>query len=124
MHNVSGRSGLILLCISNGRERAGAHQHTARNESAASHAFAIIDVRKLLPLRLTSRGCAKKHGPGGENATSVPTRRGVQTVEISGGKGSPSAHTAPSSKNSFFQTGTRFFNVSISQRVASKAAER
>src|SRR5579859_6948906 len=45
-------------------------------------------------------------------------------VEISGGKGSPSAQTAPSSKYSFFQMGTVFFNVSISQRQASKAAAR
>src|SRR5580704_9104455 len=42
----------------------------------------------------------------------------------SGGKGSPSAHTAPSSKYSFFQIGTVFFSVSINQRHASKAAER
>src|SRR5215475_8655091 len=43
---------------------------------------------------------------------------------ISAGKGSPSAHTAPSTKYSFFQMGTVFFSVSISQREASKAAAR
>ena len=43
---------------------------------------------------------------------------------ISGGKGSPSAHTAPSSKYSFFQIGTLHLSVSISQRQASKAAAR
>src|SRR6266567_2710022 len=43
---------------------------------------------------------------------------------ISAGKGSPSAHTAPSSKCSFFQMGTVFLSVSMSQRHASKAAAR
>src|ERR1700682_2592332 len=38
-----------------------------------------------------------------------------------GGKGSPSAQTAPSSKCSFFQMGTVFLSVSISQRQASNA---
>src|SRR6185312_15867246 len=37
-------------------------------------------------------------------------------LAISSGKGSPSAHTAPFSKYSFFQIGTVFFSVSISQR--------
>src|ERR1022692_294275 len=50
---------------------------------------------------------------------ALPPARG-----ISGGNGSPSAHTAPSSKNSFFQTGTCFFSVSINQRQASNAAAR
>src|ERR1700751_2838165 len=43
---------------------------------------------------------------------------------ISVGKGSPSAQTTPSSKCSFFQMGTVFLSVSMSQRQASKAAER
>src|SRR4029077_20247984 len=43
---------------------------------------------------------------------------------ISSGKGSPSAHTAPSSKCSFFQMGTVFFRVSMIQRQASKAGPR
>src|SRR5579864_1033148 len=43
---------------------------------------------------------------------------------IFSGKGSPSAQTAPSSKCSFFQMGTVFFRVSISQRQVSKAAPR
>src|SRR5581483_3376328 len=41
--------------------------------------------------------------------------------DTSAGNGSPSAHTAPSSKCSFFQMGTVFFKVSISQRQASNA---
>ena len=41
-----------------------------------------------------------------------------------GGNGSPSAHTAPSSKYSFFQIGTVFFRVSMIQRHASNAAPR
>src|SRR6202012_4922236 len=41
-----------------------------------------------------------------------------------GGNGSPSAHPAPSSKVSFFQIGTVFLSVSISQRLASKACAR
>src|ERR1051326_6152947 len=40
------------------------------------------------------------------------------------GKGSPSAQTAPSSKCSFFQIGTVFLTLSISQRQASNAAAR
>ena len=36
-----------------------------------------------------------------------------------GGNGSPSAQVAPSSKNSFFQTGTVFLRVSMIQRQAS-----
>src|SRR6478752_1044213 len=43
---------------------------------------------------------------------------------ISAGKGSPSAHTAPSSKNSFFQMGTIFLRVSITHRQASNAGPR
>src|SRR5579864_4211221 len=43
---------------------------------------------------------------------------------ISAGNGSPSAHTAPSSKYSFFQMGTVRLRVSMSQRQASKAAAR
>src|SRR5690242_11269118 len=39
---------------------------------------------------------------------------------ISSGKGSPAAQTAPSTKYSFFQMGTVFLRVSISQRQASK----
>src|SRR5579884_733601 len=42
----------------------------------------------------------------------------------SSGNGSPSAQTTPSSKCSFFQTGTVFLSVSMSQRQASKAAGR
>src|SRR5574340_793049 len=42
---------------------------------------------------------------------------------ISSGKGSPSAHTAPSSKYSFFHMGTVFFKVSMIQRQASKAGQ-
>ena len=40
------------------------------------------------------------------------------------GNGSPAAHTAPSTKVSFFQMGTVFLSVSISQRQASKACAR
>src|SRR5215469_3000889 len=40
------------------------------------------------------------------------------------GGSSPSAHTAPSAKYSFFQMGTVFFNVSIAYRQASNAAPR
>ena len=40
------------------------------------------------------------------------------------GNGSPAAQTAPSTKVSFFQMGTVFFSVSISQRQASKACAR
>ena len=40
------------------------------------------------------------------------------------GNGSPGAHTAPSTKVSRFQMGTDFLTVSMSQRQASKAAER
>ena len=40
------------------------------------------------------------------------------------GNGSPSAHTAPSSKCSFFQMGTVRLRVSINQRQASNAAAR
>src|SRR5581483_6615516 len=43
---------------------------------------------------------------------------------ISAGNGSPSAQTAPSSKNSFFQMGTVRLSVSINHRHASKAAAR
>src|SRR6267154_6745148 len=43
---------------------------------------------------------------------------------ISSGKGSPSAHTAPSSKYSFFQMGTVRLSASISQWQASNAAAR
>ena len=42
----------------------------------------------------------------------------------SGGNGSPSAHTTPSSKYSFFQMGTVVFRVSMSQRHASNEAAR
>ena len=42
---------------------------------------------------------------------------------ISSGNGSPSAHTAPSSKYSFFQIGTVFFSVSMIQRQASNASD-
>src|SRR5712691_10878310 len=49
----------------------------------------------------------------------VPCARG-----ISAGNGSPSAHTAPSSKYSFFQMGTVRLRLSISQRQASNAAAR
>ena len=53
----------------------------------------------------------------GSTAVPCPER-------ISAGKGSPSAHTAPSSKYSFFQMGTVFFSVSITQRHASNAGPR
>src|SRR5580692_12237329 len=43
---------------------------------------------------------------------------------ISAGKGSPSAHTAPSSKYSFFQIGTVFLRVSMIHRQASNATPR
>ena len=42
-----------------------------------------------------------------------PPRQGLR------GNGSPSAHTAPSTKVSFFQMGTVFLRVSMSQRQAS-----
>src|SRR5947209_2476634 len=45
-------------------------------------------------------------------------------LRISSGKGSPSAHTAPSAKYSFFQIGTVLLRVSMIQRQASKAAPR
>src|SRR5439155_25958332 len=45
-------------------------------------------------------------------------------VRSCSGNGSPSAQTAPSTKYSFFQIGTVFFRVSMSQRQASKAAAR
>src|SRR5208282_5265432 len=47
-----------------------------------------------------------------------------QGRRISAGNASPSAHTAPSSKYSFFQMGTVFLSVSMIHRQASKAASR
>src|SRR5436305_1157871 len=49
---------------------------------------------------------------------------GSALVRSSSGNGSPSAHTTPSVKCSFFQIGTVRLRVSIAKRQASKAAPR
>src|ERR1700692_2801894 len=90
------------------RHRAGQQQYNQRCEFSHSTRAVYVGSRQLQPAHLDASS------PAG-----LPWAR-----RISSGKGSPSAHTAPSSKYSFFQIGTVRLSVSISQRQASNAAAR
>src|ERR1700752_1951112 len=76
-------------------------------------------ARAELRLRKSREPATSAPHPGG----SIYGASGASALSPAG-NGSPSAHTAPSTKVSFFQMGTVFLSVSISQRHASNACAR